>query len=225
GDGDAWEHFVLGEEMLVNGEPRGPQYMNVNWIGPAIMRFGTDAQKAEHLDLIANGNVVWCQGFSEPNAGSDLAAMRTFAERRGDKYIVNGAKIWTSYSWRADWCFLLTRSSQEKKAITALMLPMDTPGVVVKPIPGLTEFGHLNEVFFTDVEVPVAQRLGEEGRAWDIVTYALNYERVGVPRYQWARVVLDHAVGVLQRASRFSDPLVRIAAANILAACEAARLV
>src|SRR5690606_24229616 len=116
-------------------------------------------------------------------------------------------------------------SSQEKKAITALMLPMDTPGVVVKPIPGLTEFGHLNEVFFTDVEVPVAQRLGEEGRAWDIVTYALNYERVGVPRYQWARVVLDHAVGLLQRESRFSDPLVRIAAANILAACEAARLV
>ena len=224
GDGDAWEHFVLGEEMLVNGEPRGPQYMNVNWIGPAIMRFGTDAQKAQHLDLISKGNVVWCQGFSEPNAGSDLSAMRTFAERRGDKYIVNGSKIWTSYSWRADWCFLLTRSSMEKRAITALMLPMNTPGLTVKPIPGITEEGHLNELFFTDVEVPVSQRLGDEGQAWEIVTFALNYERVGIPRYHWARKTLDLAVLHLQNEGRFDDPLVRAAAGRVLAACEAARL-
>lgn len=224
-DASAWEHFVLGEEMWAIGEPRGPQYMNVNWIGPALMKFGTEAQKAEHLGRIAGGQVIWCQGFSEPNAGSDLAAMRTRAERRGDVYVINGSKIWTSYSASADWCFLLARTADEKKAISAFLLPMSTPGVSVHPIPGLTEKGHLNELFFTDVEVPVSSRVGEEGKGWEIVTYALNYERVGVPRYQWARAVLDRAVERLQREGRFDDEPVRAAAGRVLAACEAARMV
>lgn len=225
GDGTAWEHFILGEEMWSVGEPRGPQYMNVNWIGPALMQFGTDEQKAEHLRRIAEGRVIWCQGFSEASAGSDLAAMRTRAERRGDSYVINGSKIWTSYAYKADWCFLLARSSDEKKAISAFLVPMTTPGISVHPIPGLTEKGHLHEIFFTDVEVPDSARVGQEGRAWEIVTYALNYERVGVPRYQWARMVLDEAVEQLQREGRFDDPIVRAAAAGVLAACEAARMV
>src|SRR3984893_13577397 len=100
-DGEDWEHFILGEEMKAAGEPRGPQYMNVNWIGPAIMRYGSDAQRHEHLLGISSGKIIWCQGFSEQGAGTDLASLKTRAENRGDHYLINGSKIWTSYARRA----------------------------------------------------------------------------------------------------------------------------
>jgi alkylation response protein AidB-like acyl-CoA dehydrogenase len=103
----AWEHIILGEEMWSRGEPRGPQYMNVNWIGPAIMMSGTAEQKDYHLKRISAGDVIWCQGFSEPDAGSDLAALSTAAIRDGDEYVVNGQKVWTSYANSAEFCFLL----------------------------------------------------------------------------------------------------------------------
>ena len=105
-----WHHVILGEEMWSVGEPRGPQYMSVNWIGPAIIAFGTEQQKAFHLARIARGDAFWCQGFSEPDAGSDLASLRTSAVLDGDHYIVNGQKIWTSHTPSADWCFLLVRT-------------------------------------------------------------------------------------------------------------------
>ncbi|HZV10176.1 MAG TPA: acyl-CoA dehydrogenase family protein, partial [Novosphingobium sp.] len=182
-DSPDWYHFILGEEMKAAGEPRGSQYMNVNWIGPTLLKFGTEAQKAQHVQGIASGTVIWCQGFSEPNAGTDLAALRTRAERDGDAYVVNGSKIWTSYARTADWCFLLVRTGPARKDVSILLVPMDTPGISVTSFPGLIKEGHLNEVFFTDVRVPVANRLGDEGQAWAIVTHALAYERVGVPRY------------------------------------------
>lgn len=222
-DATPWEQFILAEEMKSAGEPRGPQYMNVNWIGPTLMRYGTPAQQEEHLGRIAAGNVIWCQCYSEPGAGTDLAALQTKAERRGDVYVVNGQKIWTSYSYRADWCFLLVRTGPGRKDITILMLPMSTPGVEVRPFPGLVEQGHLNEVFFTDVEVPVSSRLGEESRAWEIILYALNFERVGIPRYHIGRQVLEHAVRQLQEEGTFTE-IARARAAGIVAQFEAARL-
>lgn len=222
-DATPWEQFILAEEMKSAGEPRGPQYMNVNWIGPTLMRFGTEQQKAEHLARIAEGSVIWCQCYSEPGAGTDLAALQTRAERHGDVYIVNGQKIWTSYSYRADWCFLLVRTGANRKDITILLLPMSTPGVEVRPFSGLVEQGHLNEVFFTDVEVPVSCRLGDESRAWDIILYALNFERVGIPRYHIGRQVLDRAVAQLQREGALDD-VARTRAAAIVAGLEAARL-
>ena len=224
GDGSAWEHFILGEEMLPIGEPRGPQYMNVNWLGPVLMKFGTEAQKAEHLGKIASGNVIWCQGYSEPDAGTDLAGLQTRAVRNGDDYVINGSKIWTSYSYMADYCFLLARTGSERKQISIFLVPMDSAGITVTPVPGLTEYGHLNEVFLDDVRVPAALMLGEEGKAWDIISYALSYERVGIPRYQLGRKVLDIAVEQLKSENRFDDLLVRSAAGRILAKLEAARL-
>ena len=220
-----WDHFILGEEMKGAGEPRGPQYMNVNWIGPTLMRYGSAEQQKQHVNGIASGKVIWCQGFSEPNAGTDLAALRTRAELEGDHYVVNGSKIWTSYARTADWCFLLARTGTARKDVSIFLIPMDTPGISVTSFPGLIKPGHLNEVFFTDVRVPVANRVGAEGQAWEIVTHALAYERVGVPRYHTGLDALDLAVSQLRREGRWDDdPIVRAAAGRIVAKFAAARL-
>lgn len=224
-DSADWDHFVLGEEMKGAGEPRGPQYMNVNWIGPTLMRFGTAEQRERHLKGIASGKVIWCQGFSEPNAGTDLAALKTRADRDGDAYIVNGSKIWTSYARTADWCFLLARTGPGRKDVSILLVPMDTPGISVTSFPGLIKPGHLNEVFFTDVRVPVESRVGAEGQAWEIVTHALAYERVGVARYHTGLDALDLAVAQLKMEGRWEDdPIVRSRAGMIVAKFEAARM-
>lgn len=223
-DGQDWEHFILGEEMKAAGEPRGPQYMNVNWIGPTLMQYGTPEQKEKHLKGIASGTVIWCQGFSEPNAGTDLASLRTKAERQGDHYILNGSKIWTSYARTADWCFLLARTGPSRKDISIFLVPMDTPGISVTSFPGLIKDGHLNEVFFTDVKVPVENRVGEEGQAWQIVTHALSYERVGVPRYHVGLEALKLAIEQLKEEGRYDDPIIRSRAGMIAAKFEGARM-
>jgi alkylation response protein AidB-like acyl-CoA dehydrogenase len=223
-DGEDWEHFILGEEMKAAGEPRGPQYMNVNWIGPTLMRFGTEQQRAEHLLGISSGKVIWCQGFSEPAAGTDLAALKTRADNHGDDYIINGSKIWTSYARKADWCFLLARTGSGRKEISVFLIPMSTPGISVTSFPGLIKDGHLNEVFLTDVKVPVSARLGEEGGAWKIITYALSYERVGVPRYHAGLEALDLAIQQLKDENRFDDAVMQARAGLIVSKFEAARL-
>ena len=110
-----WEQTVVREEMWAHHEPRGAQYMGVNWVGPTIMRHGTAEQKRQHLPAIARGEVIWCQGFSEPDAGSDLASLRTAARRDGDVWYISGQKIWTSYATMAQWCFLLARTSLAEK--------------------------------------------------------------------------------------------------------------
>lgn len=222
-----WEHLILGEEMWACGEPRGGQYMNVNWIGPTLMRYGTPEQQARHLPQMSAGKAVWCQGFSEPNAGSDLASLRTRATRDGDDYIINGTKIWTSYASLAETCFLLVRTgplSEGKAAIAILLIPMDTPGIEVRAIPSLVGHGDIHEVFFTDVRVPVTTRLGEEGQAWEIIGYSLANERVGIPRYAMSARVLEHMVADLKRQDRFNDGAIRMRAGEAAAACEAARM-
>jgi alkylation response protein AidB-like acyl-CoA dehydrogenase len=219
-----WEQQILAEVMWEWGEPRGGQYMNVNWIGPTLVKYGTEEQKARYLPQIAKGEMLWCQGFSEPNSGSDLASLRTRAVLDGDTYKVNGQKIWTSYAGLADTCFLLTRTSDDRKrGITILLVPMDTPGITVRQIPSLIGEGDIHEVFFDDVEVPVTQRFGEEGQAWEIISYSLKNERLGIPRYQLARKALDRAVDLLKESDDFSRPDVRIEAARCAALCEAAR--
>jgi len=223
-DGEPWEQFILAEEMNMAGDPRGPQYMNVNWLGPTLMKYGTEQQKAAHLGPIARGEVTWCQGYSESGAGTDLAALQTHAERRGDVYVINGSKIWTSYARKADWCFLLARTGPERKAISPFLMPMSTPGIEVVSFPGLVCDGHLNEVFLSDVELPASARVGEEGKGWEIVIYALSQERVGIPRYRSGRKILDITVAQLTREGRFDDPIIRARAGRIVAKLEAARL-
>ena len=179
-DADAWMAFILAEEMWAAGEPRGGQYMNVNWIGPTIMRFGSAEQQARYIPPMAQGVTLWCQGFSEPESGSDLASLRTRAERDGEKYRITGQKIWTSYASEADTCFLLARTSPGRNGISVFLVPMNSPGITVRSIPSLIGEGDIHEVFFDSVEIPSDALLGAEGQAWDIAKTALSLERVGI---------------------------------------------
>ena len=223
-DGKPWDHFILGEEIWAAGEPRGPQYMNVNWIGPVMMRYATPEQRQRYLPDIVAGNVIWCQGFSEPSAGSDLASLQTRAEKADGGYVVNGAKVWTSYAGLADHCFLLARTGTGKAGIVILLVPMTSKGIQVKEIDALIGEGDIHELFFDDVFVPEENRLGAEGQAWEIINYALQNERIGIPRYAFARRILDRAIAKLKADGRFEDPVIKDRAGRVLAKCEAARM-
>jgi alkylation response protein AidB-like acyl-CoA dehydrogenase len=195
-----WEQTAVREEMWAHHEPRGAQYMGVNWVGPAIMRHGTEDQQRQHLPPIANGEVIWCQGFSEPDSGSDLASLKTAAIPDGDGFRVSGQKIWTSYATMAQWCFLLARTSKEQKkqqGLSVFLVPMSSPGIEVRPIDCMMGPHHLNEVFFDDVWVDASDALGPIGEGWKVVQEVLSFERVGIARYarcerllQWAPAVL-----------------------------------
>jgi len=218
-----WEHFIIGEQLWEVGEPRGPQYYNVNWIGPTIMEYGTTEQKAYHLKRMREGDVIWCQGFSEPSGGSDLAALRTKAERKGDRFIINGSKIWTSYARLAEFCFLVVKTGAARREVSIFLLPMDRPGITVHPVDSVVGDGDLHEVFFDDVEAFDSELLGQEGRGWDVVRYSLNYERVGIPRYALALRTLHTAVAALTEEAAFTEAAQQ-EAALAFTACEAARL-
>ncbi len=186
GGGDVWEQTVVREEMWAHYEPRGPQYMGLNWVGPALMRFGTPEQQERYLPRIARGEIVWCQGFSEPDAGSDLAGLKTQALPDGSGWRANGQKIWTSYAQMAEVCILLARTGRESRrqqGLTLFLLPMDRPGIEVRPIDSLLGAHHVNELFLTDVELEPGDVLGEVDQGWRIVREMLAYERVGIARY------------------------------------------
>lgn len=159
---------------------------NITMIGPGPIQFGTDAQKSRFLARAANLDDWWCQGFSEPGAGSDLAALKTSAKREGDHYTVNGQKIWTSTAHNADWCFVLVRTNpnaaKRQEGISFLLIDMKTPGVTVRPIISIDGSHHLNEVFFDNVKVPADMRVYEENRGWDVAKYLLGNERTGIAR-------------------------------------------
>jgi alkylation response protein AidB-like acyl-CoA dehydrogenase len=157
-------------------QPFGPRM-----VGPVIFNFGSVAQKQQHLPGIRASTVWWCQGYSEPASGSDLASLATRAEDRGDHYLVNGQKIWTSYAHYADWMFCLVRTSREAKAqhgISFLLIDMKSPGIVIQPIPMLEGTHSFNAVFLADVKVPKSNLVGEEGRGWSYAKFLLEHERV-----------------------------------------------
>jgi alkylation response protein AidB-like acyl-CoA dehydrogenase len=186
GGGDVWQQTVVREEMWAHHEPRGPQYMGINWVGPAIMRHGSAEQRAKHLPPIADGEVIWCQGFSEPEAGSDLASMRTTAVADGDGWVINGQKVWTSYALMAQWCVLAVctdPTASASRRLTLFLVPMDRSGVAARPIPSMLGPHHLNELFLDNVRVGPADVLGEVGGGWRVIKDALAYERVGIARY------------------------------------------
>jgi alkylation response protein AidB-like acyl-CoA dehydrogenase len=185
GGGSVWEQTVVREEMWAHHEPRGAQYMGLNWVGPAIMAFGTSEQKRTHLSAIASGDVIWCQGFSEPDAGSDLAALSTRAAPDGDGWRITGQKIWTSYAGMAQWCVLAARvgAGERHEGITMFLVPMDTPGITVRPIRSMLGPHHLNEVFLDDVWAGPDAVLGDVGEGWAVIRRALAHERVGIARY------------------------------------------
>ncbi len=176
----AIQRFIFDDECGLAGAPRLSSF-GLTMVGPVLMRFGTEEQRQEHLPKILSGERVWCQGYSEPGSGSDLASLKTKAERRGDKYVINGQKIWTSLAHHADWIFCLVRTSQESKkqeGISFMIFPMDLPGIEVRPIITMNGLRHVNETFFTDVEVPLDSLVGEEGKGWTIAKYLLGHERM-----------------------------------------------
>lgn len=222
-----WEQTAVREEMWAHHEPRGAQYMGVNWVGPTIMRHGTPDQQRDHLPPIARGEVIWCQGFSEPNAGSDLASLQTAARRDGDGWRVSGQKIWTSYATMAQWCFLLARTStREKKqqGLTIFLVPMSAPGIEVRPLATMLGPHHLNEVFLDEVWVTEADVLGTVDEGWRVVQEVLSFERVGIARYARCERLLQRAPGVL--GDRWDDLSAELRGrwARMLTHCRRARL-
>jgi alkylation response protein AidB-like acyl-CoA dehydrogenase len=176
------EQFIFNEETALARAPRLGG-IAIGWAGPTVMLYGTDGQKREHLPRILAGAEVWCQGFSEPGAGSDLASLQTRAVRDGDDYVVNGQKIWTSGAHNAHWMLLLARTDADApkhKGLSYFVLDMKTPGVSVRPIMTMVGTSEFNEVFFDNARVPAKNMLGEENRGWYIATTTLDLERSGI---------------------------------------------
>jgi alkylation response protein AidB-like acyl-CoA dehydrogenase len=192
-DWSAVKRAVLAEEIDRAGVPK-PLAFNVALVGPVIAAFGSEAQKHRFLPPIANLDMWFCQGFSEPGAGSDLASLKMAAVRDGDHYRVSGQKIWTTYAHEADWIFCLVRTGQggrKHEGISFLLIDMASPGVEVRPIRTIDGYHHLNEVFFDDVRVPVENLVGEEGRGWDYARYLLGQERTSMGNVGFSRRRLD----------------------------------
>jgi len=207
------EQVIFTQEMAAAGAPPMANILGLALIGPTIIAFGTEAQKKRYLANILSGDEIWCQGFSEPNAGSDLAGLRTEARLDGDHFVVNGQKVWNSYGWAAHWCALVTRSdpaSQKHKGLTYLLVDMKSPGVEVRPLRQLTGESEFTELFFRDVRVPAENVLGTVGDGWNVALGTLAHERatLGVSAQIAMRRQLDRLVE-LSRDRASQDPLVR----------------
>jgi alkylation response protein AidB-like acyl-CoA dehydrogenase len=177
------QRYIFNMELSLAGTPT-PSPMGLKMCAPVVLAFGTEEQKRQHLPPILSSDIWWCQGYSEPGSGSDLASLQMKAERDGDDYVLNGSKIWTTHAQWADWMFCLVRTSTEGKpqnGITFLLLRMDTPGIQIKPLPTLDGPAEgeqeINQVFFDNVRVPVANRIGEENKGWTYAKYLLEFER------------------------------------------------
>jgi alkylation response protein AidB-like acyl-CoA dehydrogenase len=176
------EQFIMAEEFAEAGAPQLGG-MGVAMVGPTLITHGTDEQRAEHLPQILRGEVHWCQGFSEPGSGSDLASLQTRAVRDGDDYLINGQKIWTSGAHHANWMFLLARTDPEApkhRGISFFLMDFSTPGITVQPLVNMGSAMGFNQVFFDNVRVPARNLVGDENRGWYVGTTTLDFERSGI---------------------------------------------
>jgi alkylation response protein AidB-like acyl-CoA dehydrogenase len=185
GGGTLIEQFILKEEMSKRNAPSlGSDFMGLTWVGPAIIRHGTEDQRRRFIADILDSKSLWCTGYSEPDSGSDLASLKCKAVCKGDFYVINGQKIWTSAATEATWIYMMVRTDpgaeSKYQGITCLLLPMDTPGIEIRPIDNLSGKASFAEVFFTDVRVPLENRLGAEGEGWMVTMGALANERSGI---------------------------------------------
>jgi alkylation response protein AidB-like acyl-CoA dehydrogenase len=196
--GTGWsavQQYIFKEELHMTPAPE-PLSFNVNMIGPVLIAFGTEQQKRHFLPRISSLEYWFCQGFSEPGAGSDLAALRTRAVRAGDEYVINGQKLWTSTAHHADWCFCLVRTdpaAKKQQGITMLLIDMKTRGITIRPIITIDGHHETNEVFFDEVRVPAANRVGEENKGWDYAKFLLGNERSGIARVGVSKMRVERA--------------------------------
>lgn len=197
--GPGWtavQRYIFMEELLRVPTPE-PLSFNINMVGPVIYTFGSEDQKVHFLPRVRSLEYWFCQGFSEPGAGSDLASLRTVARRDGDEYVINGQKTWTSTAHVADWMFCLVRTdgnAKKQEGISFLLIDMKTPGITVRPILTIDGQHHTNEVFLDNVRVSVANRIGEENKGWDYAKFLLGNERTGIARVGLSQSRLNRAV-------------------------------
>jgi alkylation response protein AidB-like acyl-CoA dehydrogenase len=209
-DWSAVKRAILVQEIDQNSIPR-PLPFNTALVGPVVAAFGTEEQKHRFLGPVANLDIWFCQGFSEPNAGSDLASLKTSAVREGDQYRVNGQKIWTTAAHKADWIFCLVRTAQcerKQQGISFLLIDLATPGITIRPIPTIDGFHHVNEVYFDDVLVPNENLVGEEGRGWDYAKYLLGQERTALGNIGFSQRRLDRVRALAGERSGEAGPLI-----------------
>ncbi|MEP6416640.1 MAG: acyl-CoA dehydrogenase family protein [Marinobacter sp.] len=211
--GTGWtvvQKHIFEEECAAFGAPRVISF-GVNMVAPVIIRFGTEAQKAWYLPRILSGEDWWCQGYSEPAAGSDLAGLKTRAEREGDHYVVNGQKTWTTLGQHANKIFCLVRtdpSAKKQEGISFLLIDLDIPGITVRPIITLDGEHEVNEVFFDDVRVPVENLVGEENKGWTCAKYLLTHERTGQAGIGLSKAALTHLKAIAAQETIGGQPLV-----------------
>ena len=230
-DSSPMMNTIFAEEMAYRRAP-GHDRFGTRMLGPTLMRFGSDSQRTEHLGAIARGEVQWCQGYSEPNSGSDLASLQTRAVIDGDNFIVNGAKIWTSLAHRADMMFMLVRTDPDAaphKGISLLLVDMKTPGIQVLPIINMAGVHSFNQVVFDDVRVPQANLVGDLNDGWRVGMTVLNFERSGIDYAAWARAALKELVDYVKTDDSLvstvkTGPEVRGKLASLNTEIEAARL-
>jgi pimeloyl-CoA dehydrogenase large subunit len=209
-DWTAVEHYIYTEELQFNCVPP-PLAFNVSMCGPVIIAFGTEAQKQRFLPRMAALDDWWCQGFSEPGAGSDLASLSTTAVKKGDHYIVNGQKTWTTLAQHADWIFCLCRtdpSAKKQLGISFILIDMRTPGITVRPIVTIDGGREVNEVFFDDVKVPVENLVGQEHRGWDCAKFLLGNERTGIARVGYSKQRIQRIKELAARVRAGDRPLI-----------------
>ncbi len=203
------KHMIYVEEWGRLGCPRIPDH-GLGLIGPLLLAFGTEEQKAHFLPRILSGEDVWCQGYSEPNSGSDLASLRTAAVRDGDHFIVNGQKIWTTLAHCANWIFALVRTSRDEKVrqkgITVLLIDMTTPGVKVRPIANLRGETDFCEVFFDNVRVPAANLVGEVDQGWNVAKAVLGHERIFLGAPTRPEIAMERLEKLARARGAFDDP-------------------
>jgi alkylation response protein AidB-like acyl-CoA dehydrogenase len=227
------EQIVIDQELAAAGAPEFANIVGLDVLGPSLLRFGSDEQRRRYIPPILAAEEIWCQGFSEPDAGSDLASLRTRAEERGDEFVVNGQKTWVSWGQFARWCGVLTRTHEEgpkHRGISMLIIDMRSPGVELRPMTQITGHAEFCELFLEDVVVPRANLLGELGDGWKIAMHTLGHERgtAALPRQVKLRTWLDRAVRVaaersVDGAPLLDDPGAQVALARALVGVEVLR--
>ncbi len=226
------EQMIFQEEMVRAGAPPGVNTIGLMLVGPALMEWGTEAQRRRHLPAILSADEIWCQGFSEPGAGSDLAALGTRAVLDGDVFRVSGQKVWTSNAHRSHWCILLVRTdpaAPKHAGLSCLLVDMRSPGVTVRPLVQMTGDAEFNEVFFDDVRVPRAQLLGPLHGGWKVAITVLMYERAGLGNQTTLHHYTRRLLELARRARRdggaaAADPVLRQELAQCWIEAEAVRL-
>ena len=222
---------IYNEEIAYMRAP-GRDIFGVRMLGPTLMIHGSEEQKKTHLPSVANGDIQWCQGYSEPESGSDLASLSTRAVRDGDEFVINGGKVWTTMAHRADWIMLLTRTDPDApkhRGISFVLVDMKSPGVNVRPIINMAGGHEFNQVTFDDVRVPRANVVGDEDRGWYVAVTLLDFERSGIDYSAAARRMLDDVREFATETKRNGQPLIEIPWVRSLMAdryidCEVARL-